>query len=69
MKTVTYQIPNISCGHCVNTVKMELEMLDGVEQVEAAVDTQQAEITFQEPATEDQIKEVLAEINYPAKAS
>jgi copper chaperone CopZ len=67
MKKVTYQIPNISCGHCVNTVKMELEMLDGVEQVEAAVDTQEAEITYQEPASEEQLKQVLAEINYPVK--
>jgi copper chaperone CopZ len=46
---------------------MELEMLDGVEQVEAAVDTQEAEITYQEPASEELLKQVLAEINYPVK--
>lgn len=67
MKTVTYQIPNISCGHCVNTVKTELGMIDGVESVHAEAESKQAEITFQDPASEEKIKEVLAEINYPVK--
>lgn len=69
MKTVTYQIPNISCNHCVHTVKMELEMLEGVDHVAADVETQKAEITYQEPASEQAIKDTLAEINYPVKAA
>ena len=64
MKTVVYNIPNISCGHCVHTIKMEVSDLDGVQTVEAAADTKQATITFQEPATEEKIKGLLAEINY-----
>lgn len=64
--TVTYTIPNISCGHCVHTIKSELSELKGVLTVEADQSTKQATITYEPPATEDGIKALLAEINYPA---
>ena len=66
MKTVTYTIPNISCKHCVHTIKMELGDMRGVWSVEADVETKQATISFEEPASEGAIKSLLAEINYPA---
>jgi copper chaperone CopZ len=65
MTTVTYTIPNISCGHCVHTVKNEVGELEGVLSVDADMVTKQATITFEPPADEDGIKELLAEINYP----
>jgi copper chaperone len=67
MKTVTYTIPNISCGHCVHTIKTELGELTGVQSVDANPDSKQATIVFQDPATEQQILELLKEINYPAQ--
>ncbi len=67
MKTVTYTIPNISCMHCVHTIKNEVSDLQGVQSVDANAQTKQATITFDVPATEEQIKELLAEINYPAQ--
>ena len=66
MTTVTYSIPNISCGHCVHTVQSEVAELAGVQTVVASLDNKQATITFDAPATEEQIKAVLASINYPA---
>ena len=66
MTTVTYLIPNISCHHCVHTIKSEVSELAGVEAVEANPATKQATITFDAPATEEKIKTLLAEINYPA---
>ena len=65
MTTVTYSIPSISCGHCVHTVQSEVAELAGVQTVVANLDTKQATITFDAPATEDQIKTLLASINYP----
>ena len=65
MKSVTYSIPNINCGHCVHTIKTELGDLPGVRTVEADAASKKATITFDTPATEDKIKELLAEINYP----
>lgn len=66
MTTVSYTIPNISCKHCVHTIKMEVSELEGVRSVEADPQTKEAIITFDAPATEEAIKALLAEINYPA---
>jgi copper chaperone CopZ len=63
--TITYKIPNISCGHCVHTITSEVSDLEGVKSVVADFISKQATITFEPPATEDKIKSVLAEINYP----
>ncbi len=38
MSAVTYTIPNISCMHCVNTIKRELMDVEGVSGVEADLD-------------------------------
>ena len=65
MTTVTYSIPNISCGHCVHTIEMELSELAGIKTVQATQEMKQATITFGPPATEDSIKALLREINYP----
>jgi copper chaperone len=68
MTTVTYSIPNISCGHCVHTIKSEVSELPGVKTVEANEASKQATITFEPPASEEKIKSLLAEINYPVAA-
>lgn len=65
MTTVTYSIPNISCGHCVHTIQMELSDLAGVKSIDTDQEMKQATISFETPASEDQIKALLAEINYP----
>lgn len=66
MTTVTYSIPNISCGHCVHTIQSEVSELAGVVSVSADQSARTATITFDVPATEEKIKSLLAEINYPA---
>ncbi|MDZ4159260.1 MAG: heavy-metal-associated domain-containing protein [Anaerolineaceae bacterium] len=65
MQTVTFSIPDISCNHCVHTIKMELGDIKGVFSVDARADTKQATITFEPPATEEQLKSTLAAIKYP----
>ena len=65
MTTVSYSIPNISCGHCVHTIQMEVGELAGVQSVVANQENKQATINFDPPASEESIKALLAEINYP----
>ena len=65
MTEVKYQIPNISCGHCVHTIEMEVGDLKGVSSVVADEKNKSAVIVFDEPATEGEIKTLLAELNYP----
>jgi copper chaperone CopZ len=67
MTTITYSIPNINCGHCVHTIQSEVSDLAGVKSVIASLDNKQATITFEPPATEAQIKALLADINYPVQ--
>ena len=66
MTTVTYQIPNISCHHCVHTLVSELTELPGVKTVEGDVNSKQVIISFETPATVEKIESLLTEINYPA---
>ena len=65
MKTVKLDIPNISCNHCIMTVKRESGFVDGVEFVSGDVDAKTA--TFQVAGEEalDALKASLAEAGYP----
>lgn len=67
MTTVTYNVPAIHCGNCIHTIEMEIGELEGVQSVKADEATKRVEITFDEPANEQVIKSLLAEINYPAE--
>ncbi len=65
MDSKTFAVPNIHCGHCIHTIKMEVGELPGVKRVEADVTSRHVTVEWQAPATWDQIKTTLVEINYP----
>lgn len=67
MTTVTYNVPAMHCGHCTHTVEMEVGELQGIQTVKADLETKKVQITFDSPASEEKIKALLAEINYPAE--
>ena len=66
MEKKTFSIPSISCGHCVNAIKTELTELEGVSKVKGDIEGRSVEVEWDTPASEDSIKNKLAEINYPA---
>jgi copper chaperone len=66
VNTITFNIPNISCNHCVHTIQMEVSDLEGVKTVVADDSAKTATITFEPPASEEAIRKLLDEINYPA---
>jgi copper chaperone len=68
METKTFLIPNINCGHCVMTIKTELEDIQGVTKVEDTIGTRLITVEWAPPATLDEIKAVLKEINFPPAA-
>jgi len=68
MTTVTYSVPNISCGHCVHTIQTEVSDLAGIKSVMADAETKKVEIEFDSPASEEAIKSLLKDINYPVAA-
>ncbi len=67
MEKQTFIIPNISCGHCVMSIKGELDEIDGVKSVEGDPDTKSITVEWESPTSANTIKERLKEINYPAE--
>ncbi len=66
MEKKTFSIPNISCGHCVMTIKNELNELDGVKSVDGNPEAKSIDVEWDAPITEDKIIDTLKEINYPS---
>ena len=64
--TKSFRVPNVTCPHCIMTIKRELGGLTGVTSVRGDVDTKTITVAWEPPATWDGIKALLAEINYPA---
>jgi len=67
MATQTFSVPNISCDHCVNTIRNELKEVGGVNMMDGDVNNKQITVEYEDPATEEKIREKLKEINYPAE--
>jgi copper chaperone len=65
-QTVTLNIPNISCGHCVMTITRETKDLPGVVKVEGNQQAKTATFTVENEAALTTVKETLVEIGYPA---
>lgn len=64
MSEEKFYVPNISCGHCVHTIKMEVGELPGVIKVEASEATKEVLVEFEPPTTSEQIVSLLQEIHY-----
>ncbi len=67
MEKQTLTVPNITCGHCVMTIKNELRELEGVETVDGNPENKSITVEWEAPTTLENIKDTLKEINYPAE--
>ena len=67
MEKKTFSIPNISCNHCVMTIKNELSEIKGVSKVCGDPATKNITVEWEIPASLKKIKNMLLEINYPPK--
>lgn len=67
METSRLSVPNITCGHCVMTIKRELSEIDGVSKVEGDPETKEIVVEWDAPASLGKIRATLAEINFAAK--
>lgn len=67
MAKVTFNIPDISCGHCERTIIKALQPLDGVRKVTVDIPSRQAEVDYDDTRiTVERMKEVLTGADYPA---
>ena len=67
MEEKTVHIPNISCGHCVMTIKNELLDIKGVENVEGDAEKNTVTVRWKSPVEWNAINNTLYEIGYPPK--
>ena len=68
MANKTVKVPNISCGHCTNTIEREVGELEGVISVKADENSKTVTVEWNEPpATWTQIADLLTEIGYGAE--
>ena len=65
MASKTFRVPNVSCNHCVMTIKRELGEVEGVVSANGDVETKTVTVEWESPATWEGIESLLAEINYP----
>ena len=63
----TFNIPNISCGHCVNSIRNELSERENVRRVEGDAEKKSITVEWFSPLTEEEIRKILETINYPAE--
>lgn len=66
MEERTFDVPAISCGHCVRTIERELGRLEGVISVRGDSDTKRVTVSFDGTTSQAAILGALAEIGYPA---
>ena len=64
MSIVSFEVPGISCGHCIHMIQTEVGEIEGVKSVEASQSDRRVTVEFEPPATEEQIIRLLTEINY-----
>jgi copper chaperone len=67
MQTITLSIPNISCHHCIMTIKRESSLVAGVEFVSGDVENKTATFRVADDQALPLLKKALAEAGYPAQ--
>jgi len=67
MEKQTLTVPNITCGHCVMSIKNELSALEGITKVDGNPENKSITVEWESSVTLDKIKDTLKEINYPAE--
>jgi len=64
MKTITLKSADIHCDACATSIKNTVGSLDGVTGIDVDVAGQTATISFDAPATEQQVRETMEEAGF-----
>jgi copper chaperone len=62
--TERFQVPGVSCQHCVNAITKEVSALPGVQQVQVALDNKTVTVEHGEQINTDQIVAAINEAGY-----
>ncbi len=64
MKTETFNVPAVSCNHCVNAITQEVGALDGVSKVDVNLNTKVVTVEANDSVKRDQISAAIGEAGY-----
>ena len=67
MSTITYSVPDISCGHCRTAITSEVSTVAGVESVEVDVEAKTVTVTA-EPLDEIALIAAIDDSGYEVSA-
>jgi copper chaperone len=64
MAEMTFVVPGMSCGHCVNAVTREVSALNGIARVDVDLATKLVTITATADVSRDVVMEAIREAGY-----
>ena len=64
-ETLTYSVPGMHCGHCKAAVERELSAVEGVDAVEADLDSKVVVVSGRS-LSDDALREAIEEAGYEA---
>lgn len=64
MTKKTYNVPDVSCEHCVAAVNQELRQIDGVANVDVDLDAKTVTVEMSDQVTDEQVIAGLDEAGY-----
>ena len=67
MKQQDFRTPDITCNHCIMAIQVELTQTKGVVSVAGNPQDRRISVVWSAPASEEEIRRVLSEMNYPAQ--
>jgi copper ion binding protein len=62
--TERFQVPDVSCQHCINAITKEVSVLPGVARVQVALDTKTVTVEHGEQVATDAIIAAINEAGY-----
>lgn len=67
MKTVKMSVPDMACGHCVETVEKALRSVEGVDDVDVSLDSKEAVIRVSESVADGLLESAVRDAGYTAE--
>ena len=64
MITERFQVPGVSCQHCVNAITKEVTAIPGVQQVQVTLDSKTVTVAHAEQVSAEQIVAAIQEAGY-----
>lgn len=62
--TSTWTVTGMTCGHCVASVREEVEEIAGVESVEVTLESGTVVVTSAEPVTREAVEAAVTDAGY-----